>query len=43
VADDVALTANYTYRSEDLTTISDSIDQHIVMVGASIKPFWSGK
>lgn len=43
IVDNVDLDASYKYRSEDLTNTSGSIDQHIVMLGVTVHPTWSGK
>jgi len=43
ITDHVDLNADYNYRNEGLTGISTRIDQHIVMLGISYQPSWSGK
>ncbi|MFZ4541724.1 MAG: hypothetical protein ACOYNL_07945 [Rickettsiales bacterium] len=39
----VDLTANYKYRNEELTNVTDTVEQHVVMVGFTYHPSWSGK
>ncbi len=43
IIEDASLTADYTYRNEQLTNISGDVAQHVVMVGVTIHPSWSGK
>lgn len=43
VLEDVALTADYRYRNESLTNTASDVEQHVVMVGFTIHPAWSGK
>jgi hypothetical protein len=43
IVEDASLTADYTYRNEKLTNISGDVAQHVVMIGATIHPSWSGK
>ena len=37
------LNADYNYRHENLTTVNNAIKQHIVMLGITYKPSWSGQ
>lgn len=43
VIDDVALTADYTYRNEKLTNTNGDVNQHIGMLGVKFEPSWSRK
>jgi hypothetical protein len=37
------LSADYRYRREQLTTISNEIDQHVVLLSLTYEPNWSGE
>jgi hypothetical protein len=37
------LSADYRYRQEQLTTISNAIDQHVVLLSLTYEPNWSGE
>ena len=42
IMDDLALTADYTYHNESLTNIGNEVREHVVMLGISLRPSWSG-